>query len=126
MAWTAATGRSSVMWLTDGICGDMVRDLMAEPIERRFGFVDQLPRPIEWLSDNGPAYAAHETRNFGSLMGFRICTTPYYSPKSNGMAESLSRHLITSTCIPLMMPGPPWNSCRNGLRIIMKIILIKA
>lgn len=73
---------------TGGICGYMIRDLMAESIEKRFGFVDQLPVPIEWLSDNGPAYAAHETRNFGSLMGFRICTTPYYSPESNGMAES--------------------------------------
>jgi transposase InsO family protein len=30
---------------TGGICGNMVRDLMAESIEKRFGFVDQLPGP---------------------------------------------------------------------------------
>jgi putative transposase len=73
---------------TGGICGDMVCDLMAESIEKRFGPVDQLPLPIEWLSDNGPAYTARKTRDFGRLMGLRICTTPYYSPESNGMAES--------------------------------------
>lgn len=45
---------------TGGINGDMVRDLMAESIEARFGLVDQVPRAIEWLSDNGPAYTAHD------------------------------------------------------------------
>lgn len=73
---------------TGGICGEMVRDLMAEAMEYRFGQADRLPQSIEWLSDNGPAYIAHETWRFGQLMGFRICTTPYYSPESNGMAES--------------------------------------
>ena len=73
---------------TAGICSDMIQDLMAGSVENRFGFVDQLPQPIEWLSDNGPPYVAHQTRKFGTMMGFRICTTPYYSPESNGMAES--------------------------------------
>jgi putative transposase len=73
---------------TGGVNGDMVRDLMAESIEARFGLVDQVPKAIEWLSDNGPAYTAHETRNFAGMMGLRSRTTPYYSPESNGMAES--------------------------------------
>lgn len=73
---------------TGGICGDMVRDLMAEAIEARFGAVDQLPTKIQWLSDNGPAYIARETQNFARMMGMEVCTTPYYSPESNGMAES--------------------------------------
>jgi transposase InsO family protein len=73
---------------TGGICGDMVRDLMAEAIEARFGAVDRLPEKIQWLSDNGPAYIARETQNFARMMGMEVCTTPYYSPESNGMAES--------------------------------------
>jgi len=73
---------------TGGICGDMVRDLMAEAIEARFGLVDTVPERIQWLSDNGPAYIARETRNFARMMGLEVCTTPYYSPQSNGMAES--------------------------------------
>ena len=73
---------------TGGICGDMIRDLMAEAIEARFGAVDRLPMRIQWLSDNGPAYVAHETQRFARMMGLVVCTTPYYSPESNGMAES--------------------------------------
>ena len=73
---------------TGGITGDMVRDLMASSMEYRFGKADSLPHPIEWLSDNGSAYTANETIAFARLMGFIPCTTPYYSPESNGMAES--------------------------------------
>ena len=73
---------------TGGITGDMVRDLMASSMEYRFGKADCLPHPIEWLSDNGSAYTANETIAFARLMGFIPCTTPYYSPESNGMAES--------------------------------------
>lgn len=73
---------------TGGICGDMIRDLMAESIEARFGAVDRLPMRIQWLSDNGPAYVARETQRFARMMGLVVCTTPYYSPESNGMAES--------------------------------------
>ncbi len=73
---------------TGGICGDIVRDLIAEAIEARFGAVDRVPVKIEWLSDNGPAYTARETQDFARMMGLEVCTTPYYSPESNGMAES--------------------------------------
>ena len=71
-----------------GVTGEMVRDLMAESIEYRFGNVDRIPRPIQWLSDNGPAYTANETVSFGRMIGFEVCTTPAYSPESNGMAEA--------------------------------------
>lgn len=65
----------------------MVRDLMAESIETRFGLVDRLPHRIEWLSDKGSAYTAHDTRNFALSMGLLPCTTPVQSPESNGMTE---------------------------------------
>lgn len=73
---------------TAGISGDMIRDLMAEAIASRFGFVDRLPYRIEWLSDNGSAYTAHQTRAFAMMMGLEVRTTPVQSPESNGMAES--------------------------------------
>jgi putative transposase len=73
---------------TGGITSEMVKDLMAEAIEYRFGFIDKLPHRIEWLSDNGSAYTAHATGEFANLIGLTLCTTPYSSPESNGMAES--------------------------------------
>src|SRR6185312_7397854 len=74
---------------TAAITGEMVRDLMAEAVETRFGAgTTRVPGPLEWLSDNGPPYTAHETREFGRSLGFLVCTTPAYSPESNGMAEA--------------------------------------
>jgi putative transposase len=74
---------------TAAITGEMVRDLMAEAVEQRFGAgTTRVPHAIEWLSDNGPPYTAHETREFGRSLGLLVCTTPAYSPESNGMAEA--------------------------------------
>ena len=76
---------------TGGITSELVKDLMAESIEYRFGKVDRLPHRIQWLSDNAPSYTARATIEFARMMGFEVCTTPYYSPESNGMAESFVR-----------------------------------
>jgi putative transposase len=74
---------------TAAITGEMVRDLMAESVEQRFGAgTTRVPHTIEWLSDNGPPYTAHDTREFGRSLGLLVCTTPAYSPESNGMAEA--------------------------------------
>jgi len=61
---------------------------MTEAIDYRFGKVIKLPHPIQWLSDNGSAYIARATRDFALSVGIEVCTTPYYSPESNGMAEA--------------------------------------
>lgn len=42
---------------------------------------------LEFLTDNGSAYIAHETRAAKSL-GLKPINTPVCSPQSNGMAES--------------------------------------
>jgi putative transposase len=54
--------REAISWVatTGGINSSDIRDLMIESVERRFGLVDKLPKPIEWLSDNGSIFAAHE------------------------------------------------------------------
>ena len=52
----------------------MVRDMMLEAVESRFAAI-QAPHALEWLTDNGSVYTAHETR-------------PSQSPESNGISES--------------------------------------
>ncbi len=70
-----------------GINGELIQDLMVQSLEYRFGGI-KIPHPIQWLSDNGPAYVSRRTVNFGRELGFDICTTAPYSPESNGMAEA--------------------------------------
>ena len=78
MAWCASRS---------GISGEMIRDLMLDSVERRFGTA-QTPHPIQWLSDNGSAYRAHETIDFAIRLGLVPCFTPVRSPQSNGMSEA--------------------------------------
>lgn len=78
----------SYLATTSGISSDMVCDVLVTSMENRFGLVDHLPHPIEWLTDNGSCYIAKATRQFAHTLGFEICTTPVRSPQSNGMAEA--------------------------------------
>jgi transposase InsO family protein len=81
MRWRAVVG--------EGISGELVRDLMVDTIEYRFGAgTGKVPQIVEWLSDNGSCYTSHETVAFGSALRLVVCTTPPYSPESNGMAEA--------------------------------------
>jgi putative transposase len=75
----------------EGIKGEDVQDLMITAIEHRFGSVSRLPKTIEWLSDNGSGYIAHETRSLAREIGLEPRTTPVQSPQSNGMAEAFMR-----------------------------------
>jgi len=73
----------------EALCGEHVRDMIVQAVEHRFGAeTRKLTRSIEFLSDNGSIYTSDETRAFGAEIGFVMCTTPPYSPESNGMAES--------------------------------------
>jgi putative transposase len=82
--------REAISWVatTGGINSSDIRDLMVESVESRFGSVNKLPKPIEWLSDNGSPYTAGETRALARNIGLVPCTTPVESPQSNGMAEA--------------------------------------
>jgi putative transposase len=90
----------SFVGTTGGISGDDVRDLMVAAVEQRFGRVNRLPSPIEWLSGpkatpegryNGSPYVARDTRTFARAIGLLPRTTPLESPQSNGMAEAFVR-----------------------------------
>jgi putative transposase len=81
--------REAMSWLstTAGIDGNLVRDLMVEAVDTRFG--QAVPTlPIEWLTDNGSPYVARDTRAFAEQLNLVPRTTAINSPQSNGMAES--------------------------------------
>ena len=81
--------REVIRWCagTDPISGEVIRDLMLESVEQRFN-TTATPHPIQWLSDNGSCYRAHETIEFATRLGLVPCFTPPRSPQSNGMAEA--------------------------------------
>jgi len=83
IAWQAATG---------GISGEMIRDLMLACVERRFGTC-RAPHPVQWLADNGSAYAARDTRDFALALNLVACFTPVRSPESNGVSEAFVKTL---------------------------------
>ena len=82
VAWRAWPGR--------GLPGEPVREMLIEAVEARFGSVDAVPsdHTLEFLSDNGGAYIAHDTKEIAKSLGLKPVTTPVCSPQSNGMAES--------------------------------------
>lgn len=73
---------------TGGIGSELIQDLMLQSMEHRFGPIEKLAGPIQWLSDNGSCYTARETVRFAKSLGLVCCTTPVSSPQSNGMAEA--------------------------------------
>lgn len=82
--------REAMSWVatTRGIDAALVQDLMLAAVESRFGDVETVPEPIEWLTDNGSCYTAAEARRFGKTLGLVVRRTPVASPQSNGMAEA--------------------------------------
>ncbi len=54
----------------------MVRDLIIESVEQRFGAIARLPHAVEWLHDNGSCYTARETTSFARDMGFISAVLP--------------------------------------------------
>ncbi|MPM10839.1 IS3 family transposase ISPa56 [bioreactor metagenome] len=82
LAWRA--------WEGKGLAGEPVRDMLVEAVERRFGSSEGIPAEhrLEFLSDNGSAYIAHETRRTAKSLGLKPINTPVCSPQSNGIAES--------------------------------------
>ena len=84
--------REVIAWLatTAGISGEMIRDMMIECVERRFGG-SRAPHNVQWLTDNGSIFAAYKTMNIALALNLEPCFTPVESPESNGMAEVSKR-----------------------------------
>jgi len=81
--------REVIAWVatTAGICGEMIRDMMVECVEKRFGAF-RAPYRVQWLSDNGSIFVAHKTVEIALALNLEPCFTPVESPESNGMAEA--------------------------------------
>ncbi len=73
---------------TEGIKSQDVQDLVITAVENRFGRINMLSEPIEWLTDNGSCFIARDTASLLRDIGMEPCTTPVHSPQSNGMAEA--------------------------------------
>ncbi len=86
--------REVIGWVatTAGISGEMIRDLMVECVEARFG-ASRAPHPIQWLTDNGSIYAAARTLDLAIALNLEPCFTPVESPESNGVAEAFVKTL---------------------------------
>ena len=80
ISWRAWSGR--------GLPGEPVREMLIEAVETRFGTVEACSGELQFLSDNGGAYRAHETHAVARQLGITPIHTPVCSPQSNGMAES--------------------------------------
>ncbi len=65
---------------------------MAACVERRFA-ATKVPRPVEWLGDNGSACTAKRTNETATALGLRLALTPARSPESNGIREAFVRTL---------------------------------
>ena len=64
--------------------------MLIEAVEKRFGAVEAVPagHRLQFLTDNGGAYIAHDTRRIARSPGLAPVTTPVCSPQSNGLTES--------------------------------------
>ena len=80
LAWRA--------WEGKGLSGEPVREMLIEAVEKRFGTVESVPggHTLEFLSNNGSAYIATQTRQMARALGLKPINTPVCSPQSNGMA----------------------------------------
>jgi transposase InsO family protein len=103
-----ACDREVIAWqaTTAGVSGEMVRDLMVECVERRFG-ATRTAHPVEWLSDNGSGYRAKETLDTATALGLRPAFTPARSPESNGLAEAFVKTLKRDYARVTLLPDAP-------------------
>ena len=85
---------------TEGIKGEDVRDLIITAVQSRFGQVNRLPKTIEWLSDNGSCFIAHETKAMARDIGLEPRATPVQSPQSTDVIDKgfLIGFAIFSSC----------------------------
>ncbi len=71
----------------------MVEKALSSAVERRFGSENNVPKGLQFLSDNGSAYRAANTKYLLRNYGIEDCKTAIHSPQSNGMAESFVKTL---------------------------------
>ena len=111
--------REAIDWAAStGVYGKAtVQDVMLGAIEKRFG--DKGPeRPIQWLTDNGSAYRARETRQFTRELNLEPCTTTISSTQSNGMAERFVKMMKEDYIA--FMPKPNVRTALHNLAVAIE------
>uniref|UniRef100_UPI0002CC1052 IS3 family transposase n=4 Tax=Escherichia coli TaxID=562 RepID=UPI0002CC1052 len=115
----ASCDREAIDWAasTGGYDKATVQDVMLGAIEKRFG--DKVPeQSIQWLTDNGSAYRAHETRQFARELNLKPCTTAVSSPQSNGMAERFVKTMKEDYIA--FMPKPNVRTALHNLAVAIE------
>jgi len=97
--------------------------MILEAVEKRFG-TTITPHAIQWLSDNGSPYRAHDTIVFAVHLGLIPCFTPVRSPQSDGVAEAFVKNFKRDDVYVIArMLKPSCPNCRPG--ITTRFILTK-
>ena len=81
-------------WQGKGLPGEPVREMLIEAVEKRFGAVEAMPdgHVLQFLSDNGGAYIAHEPG--ASRRRLAWCrSTPRVQPTEQRYGRELRQHL---------------------------------
>ena len=112
--------REAISWVatTAGISGEMIRDMMVQCVEKRFGTI-RAPHPVQWLSDNGSIFAAHKTIDIALALN-----SPRVSPRSKARKAMAWPRLLSkpssatmSGSVQYPMPLAPWLPLIIGWRI---------
>lgn len=84
---------------TEGITSEDVQDLVITAVENRFGRINILPKPIEWLTDNGSCFICvrHEIVAAGHRDGASYDPGPQPSVQRNG--RSLRKDVQAGLCL---------------------------
>ena len=83
------------MATTSGITAEDVQDLMVATVEHRYGRVNRVPEPIEWLTDNGSCTPLATLAPFPDWLVPR--TTPI-SSQSSDLAEAFD-YTLKRDCV---------------------------
>src|SRR6516165_4064899 len=75
--------REVISWVatTAGISGEMIRDMMVQCVEQRFGDI-RAPHKVQWLTDNGSIFAANRTLEIAAALNLEPCFTPVETPRA--------------------------------------------
>lgn len=69
--------------------------MLVEAVERRFGSVEAMPQEceLEFLTNNGSAYIAHETRGIAKSLGAEADQHAGVQPAEQRHGRELRQHL---------------------------------
>jgi|GEM_PF-3288016 len=96
-----------------------VQDLVIPAVENRFGRINMLSDPIEWLTDNGSCFIARDTASLLREIGMEPCTTPVRIGMAEAFVKTFKRDYVAVNPTPdaetVMAQLPFWFEHYNNL-----------